>query len=75
MSFGNVLTLNEDVEPNEPWDELEANFFSCIRRSMRAIENGKRHVDSRGNQEAGNTKEVVRGKKRRKDSRKKAGKS
>lgn len=69
------MTLDQDVEPNEPWDELEANFFKCIRKAMRAVEDGKRDVDSRSNKEAGSTKEVFRGKKRRKDTRKKTGKS
>lgn len=70
MSFGKEVILTQDVTPNEPWDMLEANFFECIRRSMRAIEDGKRNVDSRGNKETRQSKKKLRREKRREDSRK-----
>ena len=71
MSFGTIIEIDEEVVPNEPWDELEQNFFNSIRLAMRKVEDGKRNVDCRSNQEARGTQKVSGSKKRRKDSSKK----
>ena len=72
MSFGSEIILTEDVEPNEPWLEWDARFFDSIRFALRSIEDGKRKLDSERNKETGESKEIFRGKKRRKDSHRKA---
>lgn len=49
--YGTDWMIEEEFEPIEPWTEFEAEWFESIRSAMKEVENGKRNVDSRSNQE------------------------
>ncbi len=68
--FGHEIEIDEDVVPNENWDELEKNFFNAIRKALKDIKDGKRDVDRGSDQKAGRSTKKSRREKRRENPRK-----
>jgi len=61
----------EEFVPAFPWDEFERKWLcETVKNAIKAVEDGKRNVDCRRNQEAGRITQKSRRKKRGKDSRK-----
>ena len=61
--YGHEFMVCEEFVPVHPWDEFEQRWFDSIRNAMKVIKDGKRHVDSRSNQEARGAKKKSRRKK------------